>query len=301
MIELFYLSPVFIAYVMLGIHMKIKNEYLIAFLSKSDIKDLINSPDAINELIKTIDEEQLKQFLKYLTKLEIFTAQDNVKNVYRNMNSVKLKKSFFYAYDPKNNKINFRQKDKIEYEFLSLASSYYDKKNDIIYNGFEQIKDYKSIGHGINSGYTELLAQRIFGINKRSHKSEKKIVKLLEYFFDDPKMLERYYFNHDLPGLIQHLENFAPRKEVIKLIVRIDCLSRETLLGINRSIDNIIIQNNLYNWLKNNHKDMNKWDEFERLVFQNKILFLTKINQKLKLLHENRYVHSDEKRKEKRK
>lgn len=302
MIELFYLSPVFISYVMLGIHMKIKNEHLIAFLSKSNIKDVINYPEDINELIKTIDEKQLKHFLKYLTKLEIFTAQDNVKNVYRNMNSVKLKKSFFYAYDPKYNEINFRKKDNIEYEFLSLASSYYDQKNDIIYNGFEQIKDYKSIGNGINSGYTELLAQRIFGINKIAHKPERKIVKLLEYFFDDPKMLEQYYFNHDLPGLIHHLENFAPRNEVIKLIVRIDCLSREpALFGINRSIDNLIIQNTLYNWLKDNHKNLTKWNEFERLVFQNKILFFIKCNQRLKLIHENKYVHSDEKRKKKRK
>ena len=172
-------------------------------------------------------------------KLKDYTSPNNMKNISRNIKNVELnKKSLLYligwkgAYNAKNNEIKYASNDAISHEFLHMASAFYDSKEETIYDGFlvSNKKDGK-VGIGLNEGYTELLASRIYRNNKvKAYKKEVNIASIIEEFFYNKKDMEDYYFNHDLPGFIFYLSQYTNKNELIKLIKDIDNITNTNKL-----------------------------------------------------------------------
>lgn len=80
--------------------------------------------------------------------------------------------------------------------------------------------------NSFNEGYTELLAIRFFHKKKpNTYRSFIKIASLLEQFFEKKEDMRNLYFNHNLFGFIHYMEQFAERKEILKLIFDMDKLN----------------------------------------------------------------------------
>lgn len=254
---------------------------------------------SLEERKKSIDEEKLKILLPLVEKLKDYTAPENLKAVYRNLSSIKIKRNIILLlggiggnYSPENNRIIYSLETLLAHEFLHLASSYYDHENKIIYSGFKQQKQDAVIGRGLNEGYTELLAFKIYDKNKAgAYKSEVKLAKLLEFFFDDPKDMEKFYFNHDLPGFVHYLEQFAPRAEVIKLLIDIDSINI-SIKGTGNPLvayNTVKTQVALYNWFATKNKDPEKLQQFREIIGENKLVSMIINKQKTRLYKENPY------------
>lgn len=242
-----------------------------------------------------IESQKIKVLLPYLKKLEKYTSEENLKTAYRNLKDVKVSRSlkpilrFSESYSSLQNKIEYIFKKNLCHEFLHLASTYYSEKTKELFSGFRQWKSGKEkgaeIGTGINEGYTELLASRI---EKKKpsliYRKQAKIAELFEYFFDNPKDMEDYYFNHNLPGLIKHLEQFASREEIIDLIQLIDKFNgKNQRIGlIYPEYQFIKIQLTLYEWYKRKEKSSLKLGSFRRKICSDKIVSIF-LNRKIKL------------------
>ena len=218
--------------------------------------------------------------LPYLEELEKNTSQDNLYRVYENLKDIKVKRNMLIllsasagTYDSSSNTIEYVLKSSLGHEFLHLASSYYNEKSGLDLSGFEQYSyvDKVLIGTGLNEGYTELLATRLYNHDKVStHKNEVKIARLFEFFFDDKKEMEKYYFNHDLPGFINYMIQFEEKGKIIKLLLDIDTLYR--LIEPMKTYYSVKIQLQLYKIFRSKCKDSPKLEEFKELVYKNKLV-----------------------------
>lgn len=252
-----------------------------------------------------IEQKNLDVLLPLVEKLSNYTSNENLKTVYRNLTSLKIKKrkTLFLGglgglYDSKNNTIEYSLIASLGHEFLHLASSYYNPETKEAYSGFAQKIDNIIIGKGLNEGYTELLASRIYNKkNKvRSYKLDVEIAKLLELFFDNPKEMEKLYFNHDLLGFVKHMEKFASKKEIVNLILEIDSAhNHATIDPLNPFIlyTNIKIQLKLYKLFVTKNTDIEKLKQFTNLICENKSIYLFLNNNKMKLYRENPYIHNN--------
>ena len=273
-------------------------------LSKYDgciLKNLL-LPDCsdIEKLKKSIDSEILKQFLSYLDKLKDYTSEENLITVYKNLNTAKIEKNRLILllgvggwYNSKENIIEYSIFSSIGHEFLHLSSSYYNSSDDLVTVGFRQGNKNLSIGRGLNEGYTELLASRIYNKNRKitiDYKNEVKIVRLFELFFDDYKIMEKYYFHHDLPAFIRYMEKFIPHDEIIKIICDID-----EITAICNNINFVHfyystkVQITLYHWFIINCRDQDKIRLFQDLICENPIISAVIHNKEYKLCKENFY------------
>lgn len=235
---------------------------------------------SIEELKKIIDKDKIKVLLPYIEKLEKNTSKENLYSLYRNLKNIKIKKNLFILlrassgeYDSLNNTIEIISNTSLGHEFLHLASSYYIPKLGLDLSGFEQysFKDKVLIGTGLNEGYTELLAARLYNHNKYDiYKQDVKIAMLLELFFNDSKDMEKYYFNHDLSGFIDYMEKYTDRKTITKLILDIDSLHR--LIEPMKSYYSVKIQLELYKIFRSKCKNTYKLEKFKNLVYKNKIV-----------------------------
>lgn len=172
-------------------------------------------------------------------KLEERTSKENLTNVYHNIKNLELNKTALLyligwngAYNAKNNEIKYSANKSLPHEFLHMASAFYDSNADVIYDGFlVSNKKQGKVGVGLNEGYTELLASRIYRNGKvKSYKKEVKIASIIEQFFYNTKDMEDYYFNHDLPGFIFYMSQFAKKEELKKLIEDIDLVTNTNQL-----------------------------------------------------------------------
>jgi len=122
----------------------------------------------IQELKSAINQEKISQLSTIIMKLKNYTSEENLKTVYKNLSTVKIKRNFMMmfettgSYSSKKNTIKYFLSSALGHEFLHMSSSYYDSKNDISCVGFKQQKGVSLIGKGLNEGYTELLASRIY-------------------------------------------------------------------------------------------------------------------------------------------
>ena len=264
------------------------------------VKDLsLSDCSNLEELKNNLNNEKLKQFILYLNKLENYTSEENLITVYQNLSTAKLKKNKFIllggargSYDSKKNTIEYAKYSSIGHEFLHLSSSYYDSENNIILTGFCQRKKFALIGKGLNEGYTELLASRIYNEECKvtSYKNEVKIARLFELFFDDYKTMEKYYFHHDLPAFIRYMETFIPHDEIIKIICDIDKIT-----AIRKNINFVHfyystkVQITLYHWFIINCRDQDKIRLFQDLICENPIISAVFHNKEYKLCKENFY------------
>lgn len=245
--------------------------------------------ESIEKRKREISKKQIKILLPYLKKLEKFTSEDNLKTAYRNLKTIEVVRNPKMilkcqgCYSSTSNKIQYVTKKTLCHEFLHMASAYYSKKTKELFGGFLLWRNKLTIGIGLNEGYTELLASRL---EKRKpillYRKLAKIAELLEYFFDDPKEMEDYYFNHNLAGLIKHLEQFATRKEIIKFILETDRIVPNTqLFSIFSEYSYIKLELMLYEWLKRKEKNPKKVQEFKRKITSDKIVSIF-LNKKIK-------------------
>lgn len=251
-----------------------------------------------SEIKQKIDAEKIEFLKPIIEKLKNYTSEENLLTAYNNLQNIKVKRKPLLiifgitgAYNVKTNSISYSLSNSIGHEFLHLASAYYEKKSKVIFGGFCQRKGMASIGDGINEGYTELLASRIYNKNgkPKSYESRVKVAKLIEFFFDEPKDMESLYFNFNLPGLIHHLEQFAKREDIIKLLLDIDNMHYSSFAIFNPlpSYLSIKIQLMLYNWFAAHNKNPEKLKQFKELVCESKFASMIIGMQKWKLYRTN--------------
>lgn len=134
------------------------------------------------------------------------------------------------AYSIKKNEIIIDMEEfssTIYHELLHMSSSYY--KNGMFYSGFNRfgiLSQLKliNIGKGIDECYTELLNRRYFVKDKditASYKYQIFITSKLEEIITKTRM-ESLYLNADLEGLIDDLEKYINREEIMNFIYDMD-------------------------------------------------------------------------------
>ena len=103
--------------------------------------------------------------------------------------------------------------------------------------------------------------------------NEVRMAKMLELFFDNKEDMINLYFTCDLLGFIKQLEKYAPREDVIKLIIDMDDYSvynsHSNFLAIKTSAS---IYERIYNWFVTNNNDQEKINELEKLINEDKIV-----------------------------
>ena len=164
--------------------------------------------------------------------------KDDLSNFYRNMNGLTYKRkvinphfSIFSTtagiYDSKKNEVSIYQNKEsiIFHELLHAASSKYE--NDIKKEGLSiNSPGNKIIGTGINEGYTELLASRLFDIKSEvcyGYQYQLLVVQKLEQILGE-EYIKRYYFNANLPGLIDDLCLYNSKEKVLEFLNSCDYL-----------------------------------------------------------------------------
>lgn len=257
------------------------------------------------EAKKNVDFEKVKILVAIIEKLKDYTSEENLITAYNNLKTVKIKKSpsliiscNYGTYSTVENKIAYFLIRVMGHEFLHLSSSYYDEINKVAYSGFSQKKGLLSIGDGINEGYTELLSSRIYNKNGKpqAYKSQVKIAHLLEFFFDNPKDMEEYYFNYNLPGLIHHMEQFTKREDVIKFLLDVDNINlfSKVIWNPMPTYNSIKVQLTLYNWFVAKNNDPEKLKQFQTLICENKMISIIINKQKNKLYKESVITQQEE-------
>ena len=121
----------------------------------------------------------------------------------------------------------FKYMGTINHELLHAATTYYDRENNIVYCGFEQVfvnkddkKKNEAYGIGINEGYTQYLNNKLFpnGVaGKLIYPEQQTIAKALEYVVGEEKM-RSLYFRADFKGLADILEQYVSREELYRFI-----------------------------------------------------------------------------------
>ncbi len=117
------------------------------------------------------------------------------------------------------------------HELFHMASSYKDANNKIIYSGFSQIKKRKTIGIGLNEGYTQLMAERYFNecnIEQRmspAYKICRDISICLEKIIGKDCM-ENLYLSANLNGLISELLKYDSKEKILEFITSCDFIIR---------------------------------------------------------------------------
>lgn len=243
-----------------------------------------------------------------IKKIEEHVPQDNLALLYSNIKTLKLQynkklNGAVGLYNHINNRIAY-SRDSVSsqysfshilgHELYHMASRYVksiDHKTVAITHGFRQnniiktqnkpgkiIEINNDIGIALDEGYTELTTSRTFSCNDISYYQQVKIVKLIELFFDDPQDIENLYFSVNLFDLIKQLELFAPKEEIIELLIDFDNSLRISRL-VNGKYSNVIpwlinakIQLKLYDWFSKKCQDQNKLISFERILFDDRYI-----------------------------
>jgi len=180
-------------------------------------------------------------FLEFIETFNKYFEKYNT-NLYNNLNNLFIivnhspRNEYEGEYDDQHNiiyisipigkeyKVNEEVKDTLFHELLHVASHNKNKQ----YSGFNHdlnILGAKTLGRGINEGYTEYLLLKYFRPNSISgfYYDEIRIVKELEKIIGKDKMID-YYFNGNLYDLIIDLSKNNNYEEIISLIKDIDLL-----------------------------------------------------------------------------
>ena len=161
-------------------------------------------------------------------------------NFYHNINSLKINqrdfeivkltgKEYEGCYTSFTNTIDICYLDALYHELFHMASSNFYKKENMIYNGFSQIKIGKEynerIGIALNEGYTDYLCSKYFykSDDDVSYQYESFIVSKIEEIIGSNKM-ERLYISADLYGLVKELMNYLPKEDIIVFINLFDSI-----------------------------------------------------------------------------
>lgn len=273
-------------------------------LSKYEDRIIVDDK-TIRENIKKIKENKISYYKKKplisecAEKIVDYLPEEECKLLYNNFKSLKVKTNPFQAmlgwsgsYNAEKNKIVYSSKSSIGHEMLHMASTMV--LEDRVLTGFRQRHGRASIGSGINEGYTELIASRIFNKGKaNSYHDEVRVMRLVEKFFDNPKDLSHLYFNCNLPGLIYHLERYASRKEVVGLILDVDMMNGPSLAFVNpvTTIKKVKTSLKLYEMYKKKTSDPVKLKEFEDILCEDKLVKFFVNREKVKLVRNQIYFN----------
>lgn len=209
-----------------------------------DSSEILLPPELIvkhkNINFEELNKEEFGQSLVkfYQIILNNFSSR-NLINFYNNLNELKIdnkkmqslmfRKKFDGAYYPFYNKIFVNENEQnvvLPHELFHMASSFYDENRDFMYSGFSQMINFKTIGNGINEGYTECMVERYYGYDfvktsAQSYRYLEKITELLEFIIGKSKM-EELYLNANLKGLIDELSNYVEVEDSINFIKSTD-------------------------------------------------------------------------------
>lgn len=256
---------------------KVIKDYVIPKSINTKIKkysdsDQIEILDVPNELFETSSITKINnEYLESIIDVEEFEAtmkanfrEEDLANFYRNLSSIKEMKSGMFnavkfakhlisgganvagdysAYSntlKTNNSFLSKLMGATTHELLHASSTRYDKEQDVIYTGFQQIKVNNFEHHGIalNEGFTQLLNEKYFvqpdysssfskdfqeDLLATSYKDEKKIVTLLAESIGLEKM-KSLYLNGNLMGIVEELSKYSNIEDVLKFIAYTDAL-----------------------------------------------------------------------------
>ena len=202
------------------------------FFSNYETVNAIDSMGESDDFVQSIllEGEYPKQ-LKHLVKiLSEYTDKDNLYNLAVNLTSVKLERknpfvwlvlnNSYGTYDSRNNIITYFNKASIPHELLHLASTV-----DGSYSGFNVLKHGVNFANGLNEGYTEMLSQRIFFdelFTKSAYKTDVYLLRIFELLYDEPKEMERAYFNADYENPIRTFLKYGSLDEYKFLMKNLD-------------------------------------------------------------------------------
>lgn len=222
-------SAKIIALYNLGIHFSLNRQ-----LSHKNIK--INKLPQNIEDINQIREIQ-NQTLKFNNDIKYFkkTIKSNIPHASlslfnNNLSTLLIEKVkpfltrknwIISKYSHFNNKISISRNSDIMHELLHVSSTI--NNSECIFSGFSQINKGKSIGDGLNEGYTSLLESRYFSEfhDHDAYVFEKRIAKIIEKIIGQKKM-EQLYFNADLYGLFNELKQYGSDEEIFRFFVNLD-------------------------------------------------------------------------------
>lgn len=248
---------------------------------------------SLDERKKNIDKEKIKNLSPYVDKLTKNIDENLLKDMYRNLSNASTHRNPLIfllglggSYSPNKNRISYSLSSSIGHELLHLSSNYYNKKTKEYHSGFGQQKGYAKIGDGLDEGYTELLASRIFNKDGKpqSYFKAVRIAKLMEFFFDDPKDMQQYYFKHNLPGFIIYMQQFIPRKKFIKMLIDLDITTRLGIMSVIPTIKSINIELELYKYFLKTNPSREKKRAFESIIKETKLGEMALNKQKTKLM-----------------
>lgn len=184
-------------------------------------ESIVNFATTITRIMPDAD---LTLFYNNLSNLTTTTKNFKISNLLLNSDTQG-------SYGSKSNQIMLQEDNytlTIDHELFHMASSFYRESDGMIFSGFmQETKDKKSIGAGINEGYTQLLAERYFEENLKAYSYEKSIVEKLEMVVGKEKM-ESLYLNANLYGLIQELKQYEEENTIMQFIADMDFLNRHS-------------------------------------------------------------------------
>ena len=216
---------------------------IIDYLYKTtNLNDEITTPE-IELKYNSLDQFNMsnpifKQIINdFIITLKKHFPEEYLNNFYNNINELKIRdkklKGLNGQYKIDKNEIYIRNNMKVSdirgvlyHELFHMASSAYKKGRR--YSGFSQrTKSRKKvIGNGINEGYTELLAHRYceerFDV---AYVEECNIVLCLETIIGKEEM-SKLYFNANLRGLIDRLQEYSNESDIIRFILSVDSLQK---------------------------------------------------------------------------
>lgn len=256
-----------------------------AYFSKEDLITLekifeqTKYPEELQEIVQTfknnVSQENFYNAVKKLQTVKInnLTIKKDLKYYLQNiiMNPIIAAGN----YNPNNNTITMflHKKHVLSHEFLHMASvKNKDNSGFWLNTRFDQ-----EIGRGLDEGYTELLNQRIFKSKSLSYFHNVKIARLLETFFDNPKDMENAYFNGNIEEIFKQFLTYGTKEEFFQTMNSLDNLATTSSVVFNQ-LEAIKTELNLYKIIKRS-KDQNKINNFEQILYENKLLKLLKSKQ----------------------
>ena len=283
------LEYIIVTHLMHGLSLQKINKYDGCLINNKVYVDSLS----LEERKSRVNKAKIRELTPYVKKMVNNFDENLLKDMYRNLSNVRFKKRRLLLiagiggmFDAKNNSITYSLNSSVGHELLHLSSSCYYPKTKERHVGFKQQRGMASIGRGLNEGYTELLASRIFNKNGNveSYYKEVRIAKLFEFFFDDPRDMQKYYFRHNLPGFILYMQKYIPRKELINILLNLDYVNALSLASpVITAYKNVKISMELYKYFLKTNPSREKRLAFEKVLRENKLVELTLENQKYKL------------------
>ena len=143
----------------------------------------------------------------------------------------------------------------------------------------------KTLGIGINEGYTELLNHIIFNSKSIAYYHNVQIARLIETFFESENEMESAYFHSDIETLFQVFCKYGTKEEFFEIMNNLDNLAM-TSIPIYNLATSIKTQLKLYNIIKRS-KDKNKIQKFENILNKNPLIKFLISHPNIKLINRN--------------